>query len=162
MGSCYLRYYSTNRILVEVPGLAERRPSIIIGDSVLVRPTNSPPGSWFRGYVHGIQQNNVSLGFHHSFDCPPGQRISVEFELSRTLLRRMHWAMRSAYFPRQTLFPCPGDVFAYGLAAPSEHELLQTRIISDKRIRENPPQLQAVTAITRLPPGAIPFIVFGP
>ncbi|KIO33705.1 hypothetical protein M407DRAFT_13658 [Tulasnella calospora MUT 4182] len=117
---------------------------------------------WFRGYVHGVQQTNVSLGFHPSFNCPPDQRINVEFELSRTLLRRMHWAMRSAYFPRQTLFPCPGDVFVHGLAAPLEHELLQMRIVSDNRIRENAPQLQAVTAITKLPSGAIPFIVFGP
>ncbi|KIO33704.1 hypothetical protein M407DRAFT_17322 [Tulasnella calospora MUT 4182] len=132
---------------LEVPGLAERRPSVIVGDSVLVRPTNSPPGKWFRGYVHGIQQTHVSLGLHPSFDYPPGQKINVEFELNRSLLRRMHWAMRSAYAPRQTLFPRPGDVFVHGLAAPSEQESLQMTIISDKRIRENPPQLQAVTAI---------------
>ncbi|KAG8978724.1 hypothetical protein FRC05_009997 [Tulasnella sp. 425] len=126
-------------VKVEVPGLAERRPSVIIGDSVLARPTNYPVGRWFRGYVHGIQQTNVVLGFHPSFDYPPGQNINVEFELNRSLLRRMHWAMRSEYCPRSTLFPCPGDVFAQGLAAPSQHD-----------------------AIAMLPPGAIPFIIFGP
>ncbi|KAG8924963.1 hypothetical protein FRC01_010849 [Tulasnella sp. 417] len=150
-------------VIVDVPGLAERRPSVIIGDSVLVRPTNSPPGRWFRGYVHGIQQTNVSLGFHPAFNYPPGQRVNVEFELNRSLLRRMHWAiaMQSADFPRHILFPLPEDLLVYDLDAPLEEELLDM-IITDQRIRENPPQLQAVTAIARLPPGAILFIIFGP
>ncbi|KAG8954856.1 hypothetical protein FRC04_010339 [Tulasnella sp. 424] len=148
-------------VVVEVPGLAERRPSVIIGDAVLVRPTNYPPGTWFRGYVHGIQQTNAVLGFHPSFDCPPTQTINVEFELNRSLFRRMHWAMHSAYCHRPTLFPNSGDIFLHGLAAPLPHELLQ-RMVSDQRIKSNPHQLQAVTAIVRLPVGAIPFIIFGP
>ncbi|KAG8954847.1 hypothetical protein FRC04_010330 [Tulasnella sp. 424] len=154
VGRLYLRELA-------VPGLAERRPSVVIGDSVLVRPTNSPSRDWFQGFVHGIQQTHVMLGFKPSFSSPPGQKIDVEFELNRLLFQRMHLAIRSIYKERRALFPEDADIRALGLAAPSARA---RRAVTpfDPRVAANPPQLQAVTAIARLPAGGIPFVIFGP
>ncbi|KIO21489.1 hypothetical protein M407DRAFT_80331 [Tulasnella calospora MUT 4182] len=146
---------------VEVPGLAERRPSVVIGDSVLVRPTDSATGRWFRGFVHGIQQSNVMLGFHASFVTAPGQRFDVEFELNRLLFQRQHFAMSNPYQKREILFPNNDDILAYRLSAPSQQEM-NHRNIYDERVSLNPPQLQAATSIAQLPAGTIPFIIFGP
>ncbi|KAG8994428.1 hypothetical protein FRB90_000435 [Tulasnella sp. 427] len=146
---------------VEVPGLSERRPSVVIGDSVLVRPTDSTSDKWFRGFVHGIQQSYVLLGFAPSFSSAPEQRFDVEFELSRLLFQRQHLALSAPYQKREILFPESRDPLAYGLRAPS-YEQMRLRNIHDARVSLNPPQLQAVTAIAQLPAGTIPFIIFGP
>lgn len=146
---------------MEVPGLAERRPSVVIGDSVLVRRLNSGSDKWFRGFVHGVQQNNVMLGFHPGFSCPQGQRIDVEFELNRLMFRRMHMAVTSPYHHRPVLFPEVEDIDDGGLIGPTILQMNRIAII-DPRVRSNPPQLQAATAIAQLPRGTIPFIVFGP
>ncbi|KAG8916916.1 hypothetical protein FRC01_002784, partial [Tulasnella sp. 417] len=135
--------------LVEVPGLAERRPSVVIGDSVLVRPTDSTSDKWYRGFVHGIQQSNVMLGFHPSFSTVPGQRFDVEFELNRLLFQRQHFAMASPYRKREILFPQSDDILTYGLRAPSQ-QAMNNRNIYDERVSLNPPQLQAAIAIAQL------------
>ncbi|KAG9042355.1 hypothetical protein FS837_010960 [Tulasnella sp. UAMH 9824] len=154
-------YDQTDVAFVDVPGLAERRPSVVIGDSVLVRRVNSGSDKWFRGFVHGVQQNNVMLGFHPGFSCPQGQRIDVEFELNRLMFRRMHMAVISPYQHQPVLFPEVEDIEDVGLMRPTILEMNRIAII-DPRVRSNPPQLQAAAAIAQLPRGTIPFIVFGP
>ncbi|KAG8954846.1 hypothetical protein FRC04_010329 [Tulasnella sp. 424] len=147
--------------VVDVPGLAERRPSVVIGDSVLVRLENSGSDRWFRGFVHGVLQNNVLLGFSPAFSCPPGQKIDVEFEVNRLMLRRMHMAVTRPYRHRPVLFPEDGDIEARGIVTPTILQMNRFPIF-DLRVRSNPPQMQAATAIARLPSGTIPFIIFGP
>ncbi|KAG8972234.1 hypothetical protein FRB90_010274, partial [Tulasnella sp. 427] len=73
----------------------------------------------------------------------------------------MHMSIKSPYLHRPVLFPQVEDIEEWGLEAPT---ILQMNIIQifDRRIRSNAPQLQAVTAISRLPRGSIPFIIFGP
>ncbi|KAG8924470.1 hypothetical protein FRC01_011457 [Tulasnella sp. 417] len=154
-------YDQTDVTFVEVPGLAERRPSVVIGDSVLVRGSNSGSNKWFRGFVHGVQQNNVLLGFHPGFSCPQGQRIDVEFELNRLMFRRMHMAVISPYQHGPILYPEVEDIEYGGLMGPTILEMRRIAIY-DPRVQFNRPQLQAATAIAQLPRGTIPFIVFGP
>lgn len=148
-------------VLVEVPGLAERRPSVVIGDSVLVRATDSTSDKWYRGFVHGIQQSRVMLGFHSSFSTVPGQRFDVEFELNRLLFQRQHFTMSIPFRKREIMFPHSDHVPAYGLSAPTREDM-SNRNIYDERVSLNPPQLQAATAIAQLPSGTVPFIIFGP
>ncbi|KAG8911322.1 hypothetical protein FRC01_005776 [Tulasnella sp. 417] len=155
------RYLALIYFLVEVPGLAERRPSVVIGDSVLVKFTGSRSNKWFRGFAHGIQLSHVMLGLHSSFSPSPSQRIDVEFELNRLLIQRQHLAVSSKYQEREVLFPSYSDVLRHGLAVPSRDYIYGITVF-DKRVGTNPPQLQAVAAITRLPPGTVPFVIFGP
>lgn len=111
--------------------------------------------------MHGIQQSYVVLGFHPSFNAAPEQRFEVEFELNRLQFQRQHLAMESKYSKREVIFPNDSDVAAYGLTAPSV-VAMQCMLIRDDRIWGNQPQLQAATAIAKLPEGTVPFIIFGP
>lgn len=89
--------------------------------------------------------------------------IDVQFELNRLVFRREHLAMRNPYRQRQVLFPDDTNILEQGLAVPSAQALAIVDMTTfDKRVAANPPQLQAVTAIARLPAGGIPFIIFGP
>ncbi len=46
--------------VVQVPGLAEARPSVMVGDALFVRPSGTAEGSReFKGYVHRIHLETV-------------------------------------------------------------------------------------------------------
>uniref|UniRef100_A0A8D3CY82 RNA helicase n=1 Tax=Scophthalmus maximus TaxID=52904 RepID=A0A8D3CY82_SCOMX len=49
-------------LVLEVPGVAENRPSVLRGDELLVRPAGET-GVKYRGYVHSVELNRVKLGF---------------------------------------------------------------------------------------------------
>ena len=50
-------------MLIQVPGLAENRPSLIIGDRVVVADA-SGSGCEYEGFIHIIEQEKVSLKFY--------------------------------------------------------------------------------------------------
>ncbi|KAG8917571.1 hypothetical protein FRC00_013438, partial [Tulasnella sp. 408] len=75
---------------VSVPGLAEKRPSVIVGDRIKVRNHKQRTEHWFRGFVHVVEQLQVGLKFAPSFNSFRGQKYDVRFELNRLTLRRMH------------------------------------------------------------------------
>merc|ERR1719399_1001492 len=72
---------------IEVPGLAEKRPSVLRGDSVLLTCAQGR----FIGYVHKVALESIEVSFHQSFlNQPPFQ---VKFDFSRGSLRFMHRAI---------------------------------------------------------------------
>ncbi|KAG8853053.1 hypothetical protein FRB96_008431 [Tulasnella sp. 330] len=151
---------------LEVPGLAEKRPSVIVGDKIIVRPVgrvsnNIGDGKWFEGYVHKVEKTRVALVFHPSFRAIRGQRFDVRFRLSRLPLRRMHQALETNCLEPRLLFPNPSIVETLRMRRPT---VMETRVIQpfDKKIAENAPQWLAVCSIANLRPGAVPFVVFGP
>ncbi|KAF5383148.1 hypothetical protein D9615_005012 [Tricholomella constricta] len=144
---------------LEVPGLAEKRPSVLVGDRILVQPKGAREGHWFEGGVHAVRKEEVNLRFDRSFrGWSRDQLYNVRFKLNRYPARRQHQALDSAFsedrvlFPKKTHLPkgpCPRQ--------------------ADVRIRpinpligKNPPQLQAVMSIVKQPPGSLPFVIFGP
>ncbi|TCD60518.1 hypothetical protein EIP91_009945 [Steccherinum ochraceum] len=145
---------------LEVPGLAENRPSVLVGDQILVqRVGGSEKGRWFEGHVHFVRQASVGLRFHESFrGHSVSHKYNVRFKLNRIPLRREHEALSSAFNPERILFPKPGQVLLP--TAPSPNVILPH--IINPLIAENAPQLQAVASICALPAGSAPFIVFGP
>lgn len=48
--------------LLQVPGLAENRPSVLRGDRLFAIPVKSD-GKKYQGHVHNVAQLEVSLGF---------------------------------------------------------------------------------------------------
>ncbi|KAG8913246.1 hypothetical protein FRC01_004650, partial [Tulasnella sp. 417] len=162
------RYYF--RTLFEVPGLAEKRPSVIIGDKIKVRnhKQRNARGNdqrnehWFRGYVHVVEQNRVGLKFDPSFHSFRGQKYDVRFELNRLTLRRMHQAVSHTKFREErVLFPNEDIVKRLRMHKPLAVQM-NGYFPFDKQIATNKPQWLAVTAIAELGPGAVPFVVFGP
>ncbi|KDQ06712.1 hypothetical protein BOTBODRAFT_39425 [Botryobasidium botryosum FD-172 SS1] len=142
------RYY-----FLRVPGLAEKRPSVLVGDPIVVI---SPQGKPYGGFVHVIDNLEVGLDFHHSFP-ERKQLYSVEFSLCRIPLQRMHQALDQPAPSNRLLFPTAANILPMQ-AAPSQ----LAAQLKNRKIANNPPQLQAVTSILSQPPGSVPFIVFGP
>ncbi|XP_072174451.1 RNA helicase Mov10l1-like [Diadema setosum] len=93
---------------LEVPGLAEGRPSVLVGDKViLTQPFCGQSGSRFEGFVHEIHSEDILLKFHPSFHETYGaEEFTVMFTFSRTPLRRFHQAAEFAVnLGEQALFP---------------------------------------------------------
>ncbi|CAK5278608.1 unnamed protein product [Mycena citricolor] len=141
---------------VSVPGLAEKRPSVLVGDRILVQQTGAAAGHWFEGGVHVVRKEEVGLRFHSSFGkASPLARFTVRFKLNRHPVRRQHLALDTAFdedrvlFPEQTHMPA-GPV-------PSKRYPVKNPLIA-----HNPPQLQAVVSIVERAPGSVPFVIFGP
>ncbi|KAL4247242.1 DNA2/NAM7 helicase family protein [Abortiporus biennis] len=144
---------------LEVPGLAEKRPSVLVGDSILVQPVGSPSGRWFEGHVHVVRQKEVGLKFHASFNV--AARYRIRFRLNRYPLRRQHQALDIALHSDRILFPSSNHV-RYPVAPVANLNTHITASIHNRLIASNPAQLQAVTSIVKLPPGSLPFVIFGP
>ncbi|KAI0316091.1 P-loop containing nucleoside triphosphate hydrolase protein [Amylostereum chailletii] len=139
-----------------VPGLAEKRPSVLIGDHILVRPHGTTTGRWFQGHVHIVHSDEVGLCFHGSFPIPArDQRHLIHFKLNRYPLRRQHQALDTAFAAERLLFPTPAHI---GQVTKSQADIQPFNPL----INDNVPQLEAIRAIVHRPPGSVPFVVFGP
>ncbi|KAH7908653.1 RNA helicase [Hygrophoropsis aurantiaca] len=139
---------------IDVPGLAEKRPSVLVGDRILVQKIGGIEGQWYEGGVHVVRQAEVGLRFHASFTgWSPRQRYIVRFKLNRIPVQRQHQALDTAFTTRRVLFPALNDV-----------KLGPVVVIRpfNRLIETNDPQRLAVISILRQQPGSPPFVVFGP
>nr|ALD16257.1 Moloney leukemia virus 10-like 1-like protein [Macrostomum lignano] len=114
-------------LALEVPGLAEGRPSLLFGDKVRARPNASlqqlealnsrPADPGYEGYVHELRCSQALLKFHPHLHSALAQTLlsqspctfSVQFCVNRTGYRRCHHAVSlagsSSSLPWPTLFP---------------------------------------------------------
>ncbi|KAI1789433.1 P-loop containing nucleoside triphosphate hydrolase protein [Ganoderma leucocontextum] len=142
---------------LHVYGLAEGRPSVTIGDTILVQEAGV--GRTFKGVVHDIRQEEILVSFHPDFPGGAGRPFNVRFQLNRTPLRRQHQAIVATIrSPRRLLFPELGDE---GLEIPVTGADSHLALFNSS-IGTNIPQLAAVMSIVQLRPGSAPFILFGP
>lgn len=138
-----------------VPGLAEKRPSVLVGDQILVQEQGATNGRWYEGHVHFVRQAEVGLCFHTSFDrFPEGRRFHVRFKLNRIPMRRQHQAMDTVFTEERILFPVDRHL-------PKRPPRVALKLFNGL-LSKNEPQLQAVASILSSPAGSPPFVVFGP
>ncbi|KAA1476103.1 P-loop containing nucleoside triphosphate hydrolase protein [Dentipellis sp. KUC8613] len=142
---------------LRVPGLAEKRPSVLIGDRIIVQRGEDQSGKWFEGHVHAVDQLEVHLRFHGSFPKPaPTQRFHVRFKLNRIPLRRQHQAMDTSFMSDRILFPNESHTGTVGdndnVPITPYNELIATNL----------PQSRAVRIGVDLPAGAPPLLIYGP
>ncbi|XP_054285812.1 probable RNA helicase armi [Macrosteles quadrilineatus] len=86
---------------LEIPGLAERRPSLMVGDTVIARPSWTDANSWatdnntvaYEGFIHKVLSNEVLLKFNPTFHDTCSGVYSINFESNRTSFRRLHQAV---------------------------------------------------------------------
>ncbi|KIK54982.1 hypothetical protein GYMLUDRAFT_249004 [Collybiopsis luxurians FD-317 M1] len=147
------------RYELKVEGLAEGRPSVLVGDFILVRHQNASDPTWYQGRVHQVYENHVSLRFDDRFSTYRGNSFEVRFVLNRLSIRRMHAALMNNNNPARFLFP--GPEHARNLRTVTR-ELIDNVVPINRLVGEDPEQLEAVTAIVNMPPGSPPFVVFGP
>ncbi|KAI0360350.1 P-loop containing nucleoside triphosphate hydrolase protein [Trametes cingulata] len=139
-----------------VPGLAEKRPSVVPGDVVLAQKANSD-GRTHRGYVHQVRRDDIRVGFHSSFTG--AERYHVRFQYNRTPIKRQHQALLvTSTSSQRLLFPLPGHEGLAVAITPPQCPLT----LFNPLLGTNVAQLQAVKSILRLRTGSAPFILFGP
>lgn len=93
---------------LNVPGLAEGRPSLLIGDKILASLTGvSSESPKYEGYIHEVHKDDVLLKFNEEFHNRFAmQKCDVMFYFNRTTLRRGHRAVEFAVsLGEQVLFP---------------------------------------------------------
>jgi helicase MOV-10 len=141
---------------LHVPGLAERRPSVIYRDKIYVRPSGTIARE-FQGYVHKVQACEVHLrfsdAFHKSFIC--NSRYDIRFSFGRVNIRRAHQGIQAA---RALL-----DSFLFPSAP------IPTRAEPSKKFSPfspfnrtiNAEQRSAVSEILKRK-GAPPYLIYGP
>jgi hypothetical protein len=151
-------------LTLEVAGLAEKRPSVLKGDSVLVhRPQHVALAAGvlkkYKGYVHEVQRDTVLLKFspefHHSYVS--GEKVNVEFTYNRMTLRLCHQAV-DALTPQLTSHLLPSQ-------APEGYPLaLQPVAVHPVNRTLNEQQLLAVKRIVQRSNvnRNCPYIIYGP
>ncbi|KAG5351366.1 hypothetical protein C0989_006827 [Termitomyces sp. Mn162] len=155
----HLLWIEEHQMELEVPGLAEKRPSILVGDRILVQAKGSTQGHWFEGGVHAVRKEEVNLGFNRSFrGWSRNQLYNVRFKLNRYPVRRQHQALDSAFSEERVLFPQRKHLL---ISTHSRQTDVQLRPVNPL-IGTNAAQFQAVISIVKQPPGSLPFIIFGP
>ncbi|XP_014786677.1 RNA helicase Mov10l1 isoform X1 [Octopus bimaculoides] len=92
---------------LKVPGLAEGRPSVLVGDRVYLSTPGAEGGPVFEGIVHEVHSDEVYLKFNAEFHSKYlGEDYDVRFTFNRTPLRRFHQAVEYApNLGRNVLFP---------------------------------------------------------
>jgi hypothetical protein len=140
-----------------VPGLAENRPSVLLGDRVLARMRGAQ--FEFHGFVHRVEQETILLSFgpHFGRVWHAGAEVDARFVFRRTTARRCHLAVSAvAQCPPALFFPNPSAI-ALSSAACIDQSGIQWR---NRDL--NAEQRSAVCAILRGAFAPAPFCVFGP
>ncbi|KAJ8736291.1 hypothetical protein PYW08_006947 [Mythimna loreyi] len=82
---------------LEIKNLAEKRPSIIPSDKVVVKDIWDDKANTYEGFVHAIKGDLLLLKFHPRFhETYRGSDVSVEFYLNRSQIRKAHHAINLA------------------------------------------------------------------
>jgi hypothetical protein len=151
-------------LVLEVPGLSEKRPSVLKGDAVIVhRPSQTSTVTKYRGYVHTVERDRVCLkfdrGFHASYIA--NTPVNVEFTFNRMTLRIFHQGI-DALTPGLVnhLLPAVAAAPTVPTAAPE----LPAVAIQPVDRRLNDQQMLAVKRIVQRSngPSDCPYIIYGP
>ncbi|XP_059844469.1 RNA helicase Mov10l1 [Hypanus sabinus] len=95
-------------LVLEVPGLVEGRPSVIIGDQIILKNTYCTETTvQYLGFVIEICDDELMMKFNPAFQKNyDGQPMDVEFTYNRAFVRRCHFAVEQAtYLGEAVLFP---------------------------------------------------------
>ncbi|KAJ8258035.1 hypothetical protein GJAV_G00192420 [Gymnothorax javanicus] len=145
-------------LALEVPGVAENRPSVLRGDHLLVSKVgDTGPLTKYKGYVHRVELESVKLGFSKKFMdiFIDNMKLNVEFTINRFPLKLQHRAVALAVqnLMEKVLFPTG--------CHPQNEELPALRLF-DRKLEQNPEQYGAVQCIVAGVSKPAPYLIFGP
>ncbi|KAJ1532193.1 hypothetical protein ONE63_000814 [Megalurothrips usitatus] len=140
---------------LNVPGVIDKRPSLLLNDVVIVNFANDQSIS-YEGYVLKIVGSRLLLGLHHRFeDQYTDQKLEVRFKINRAVLKSMH---RALYLLSQ--HHAQGLMFPSLESSPTHQRPLRPWFNHD--IKSNPEQQAAVRNIVHNSSQNSPYLVFGP
>ncbi|NXC35011.1 SDE3 helicase, partial [Campylorhamphus procurvoides] len=149
-------------LVLDVPGVAENRPSVLRGDHLFAHLSSErdhSPLVQYKGYVHNVELEKVRLGFSSKLlnKFVKNLKFDVTFTFNRLPLQVQHRAaalamprgLSSLLFPsascHKSLFPGP----------------FQPRWF-DRKLQANEEQRRAVTHIVTGMSRPAPYLIFGP
>ena len=145
-------------LALQVPGLAEKRPSVLRGDYVLV--TKPGDSRAYKGYAHQIENERVLLRFSERFhrSYVRGLRVDVQFTVGRMSMRIFHQGVCLAQkrLPPQLLFP---RALSGGSARAGSKDIPPEKFT---RGGLNDEQAAAVQQIVDFRAAPLPYVIFGP
>ncbi|KAM6044388.1 LOW QUALITY PROTEIN: helicase MOV-10 [Chlamydotis macqueenii] len=149
-------------LVLDVPGVAENRPSVLKGDHLFAHLSSErdhSPLVQYKGYVHGVELEKVRLGFSSKLQKKfvNNLRFDVTFTFSRLPLQVQHRAaalamqrsLSSLLFPTAS---CHKSLFS----GPFQPRWF------DRKLQANEEQCRAVTHIVTGMSRPAPYLVFGP
>ncbi|XP_063300399.1 helicase MOV-10 [Pelobates fuscus] len=150
-----------NLLILEVPGVAENRPSVLRGDHLFVslsEEQQSPNVISYKGYVHAVELESVKLGFSQNLirRFIDGMKFDVVFTFNRLPLKVQHRAVVLAKEKNIQEFIFP--TFSHG------HTISNTERLSlyDRSLEHNEEQKNAVKQIVSGTSRPAPYLIFGP
>ncbi|KAL5541531.1 hypothetical protein UlMin_009241 [Ulmus minor] len=156
MESVSFRTLGHQFLALEVPGLAERRPSLVHGDSIFAKPTSQDEYEIrpYEGCIHRVEADEVCLKFAPEFHFRhrDDNLYNVQFTFNRVNRRRLYQAVDAA------------EKLEAGFLFPSE--ACEIRQIIRKRLvpiypRLNEEQICSVEKILGCK-GVPPYVIHGP
>lgn len=141
---------------LQVPGLADGRPSLMPGDTIHL--WQSETRQVYQGFIHFVQKDEVLLKFHPEFHANyRDEMYNVTFKESRTQIRRCHWAVQQTkLLPPSVLFPVNGIQFQPPLVTVTGNSVKWI----NKSLNER--QRNAVVNVLRSECRPSPYVIFGP
>ncbi|KAM3962460.1 LOW QUALITY PROTEIN: putative helicase mov-10-B.1 [Aphomia sociella] len=143
--------------LLEVQGLAEKRPSVLRGDKILIRSSDNTQ-IVFESFVKNIMNSQILLtGFDEMFDedYDEDTLFDVQFLMCRVPLERMHDAVSKLFTSEQVI-----RVFPEQTEEPVELKVIPR--FYNNLIKDNEEQKSAVQHIVSGTSRRCPYVVFGP
>ncbi|XP_017768712.1 PREDICTED: putative helicase mov-10-B.1 [Nicrophorus vespilloides] len=162
-------------LILEIPGLAEKRPSVIVGDIIKIRLHNDH--KVFSGMVANVNDQTVIIDHvHHAFvdfiKKHDNIELDVSFTLSRLLYERMHNAVHNCANKMDILFPVIKDAIKMDIEFPmipgannnttTIPRLSRDLLFQKDIIGSNHEQRCAVENILAGSSGIAPYIIYGP
>ncbi|KAH9618772.1 hypothetical protein KSS87_008059 [Heliosperma pusillum] len=143
-------------LILEVLGLAERRPSLVHGDSVYARLESQSGENTrvYEGFIHRVEADQVYLKFADDFHQRHHDQnyYNISFMYSRVNMRRLYHATEAAEgLHVDFLFPSESSV---------KRRIKPTSVVPISR-NLNEEQLNAVRMIMGCK-GGVPYIINGP
>lgn len=142
---------------LEVPGLAERRPSLVYGDYIFAQLVTDEPNDNakpYQGYIHRVEADEIFLKFNKSLHQhhQDGDLYNVRFTYNRLNMRRLYHAVQAAEkLGPQLLFP----------SQLPRRRAIRTTMLNPLNQNLNREQARSVEKILGCK-GAPPYVIHGP
>ncbi|XP_062169897.1 probable RNA helicase SDE3 isoform X2 [Alnus glutinosa] len=142
---------------LEVPGLAERRPSLVQGDFIVAKLASeygNDATCKYQGYIHRVEADEVYLKFAPELHLQhkDGNLYNVQFTYNRVNMRRLYLAIEAS------------DELVQEFLFPSEsfnRRLIKTTPLVPVSCNLNPEQMCSIEMILGCK-GAPPYVIHGP
>ncbi|XP_009791431.1 probable RNA helicase SDE3 [Nicotiana sylvestris] len=156
MESATMKRRGPQFLSLDVPGLAERRPSLVYGDYIFARLATADASETtpYQGYIHRVEAEEVYLKFDKEFHINhvAGNLYNVQFAFNRTSVRRLHQAIEATEsLNGEILFP----------SGISRARHIQAARLAPISCTLNKEQTTAVEKILGCKGGA-PYVIHGP